>query len=146
MRAPNIKLICLSLFAILTLPNCTTVHNVEVCTVAGVLSAGMDCANTNNEGTRSMDLDETIRFLEPRIGVRGQPDSAGAMCFSAIDYTTQKTDLEVLCKRMGLACTYEAKELIKDAARRIETLQKRSLLKNPIKRLLTAPPAPSIEK
>lgn len=135
MHARNIALICLSTFALVALPNCThTVKDTEVCSVAGILAAGMDCAHTRSDETRSMNLDATIEFLEPqpeRKDAKGRtiPERAGAMCLSAEDYTKQKTDLEIICRKLGNACSYEVKKMIEDAGVRLDALQKRTIKK-----------------
>ena len=105
------------------------VRDTEVCSVAGIMAAGMDCAHTHNDDVRSMTLDETLEFLEPKIGTNGVPDRAGAMCTSAEDYTKRKTDLEILCRMLGDRCTIEVKKAIADADRRMVSLQKRTIKK-----------------
>lgn len=105
------------------------VRDTEVCSVAGVMAAGMDCAHTRTDETRSMTLDQTLEFLEPRIGSKGSPERAGAMCMSADDYTKQKTDLESICRMLGDRCSYEVKQAIAEADRRLTALQKRTIKK-----------------
>lgn len=126
MRAKNLRLICLALFGFISIVSCEyKVRNVEACAVAGIMSAGMDCANTLSDATRSMNLDKSIEFLEPQVS----PPRAGAICMSAEDFNNQKTDIEVLCRKMGSACTLEAHELIDKAAMRMDLLQVRTKAK-----------------
>lgn len=111
------------------------VRNTEVCTVAGVLSAGMDCAETQADKTRSMNLDETIEFLEPQIAdpKTGRKERAGAMCFSSDHFNTNKTDLEILCAKLGKACSLEVKQAIRKGSARMDALQSRTIKKTRIK-------------
>lgn len=97
--------------------------------MAGIMAAGMDCAHTRADETRSMTLDQTLEFLEPRIGSKGVPERAGAMCMSADDYTKQKTDLEIICRKLGDQCTYEVKQALAATDRRMVELQQRTIKK-----------------
>lgn len=103
------------------------IRDTRVCTVAGVLAAGMDCGHTRSDETESMTLDQAIEFLEPQIGTKDKPERAGAMCLSADDYVQNKNDLEILCRLMGSRCTYEAQQAIQDAGRRLDALKKKGL-------------------
>ena len=95
------------------------IENTELCSVAGVLSAGMDCANTHNKQTREMNLSETIDWLQASDEVKDkngkviQPKKGAAVCQSAEHFNSFKTSLEVACKMLGSNCSYEIKEAIK---------------------------------
>lgn len=98
------------------------------------MSAGMDCANTLNDSTRSMDLDATLEFLEPQFErvnpanpAEKLPARAGAMCTSADYWNTMRTDLEVICRKLGNQCTYEVQEAIKSVGARFTSLQSRAI-------------------
>lgn len=114
----------MSLAALVSCAN-VQVANTEVCAVAGVMAAGMDCAETLSQKTRSMDLTETIKFLEPQLAdpVKKTPARGAAMCQSADDWNKQKTALESACKILGKSCTYEIKMALATAENNISTLQ-----------------------
>lgn len=105
-----------------------TVRDTEVCTVAGIMAAGMDCGHTRTDETRSMNLDEALTFLEPFEGDKKNPPRAGAMCISADGYTQNKTDIETLCRMLGPKCSYEVKEALAAADKRMTKLQKKSMV------------------
>jgi hypothetical protein len=97
----------LSLCALALLLNaCVSVPNTAVCTVPGLMSDGMICAETNTGKTSEMTLDDTVTFLEPET----EPSPrAGAMCMTANDWNRMKTALEQACRMLGNKCTYEGK-------------------------------------
>lgn len=94
--------------------------NTEVCSVAGLLAAGMDCAETLTHKTRSMNLDETIEFLEPQTGPKAK---GAALCQSADDWSKQKIALEQACELLGSKCTYDMKSALTKASANIWDLQ-----------------------
>lgn len=100
-----------------------------MCTVAGILAAGMDCGNTRSDATSSMNLEETIQFLEPQVATKNSPARAGAMCISAQDYVNNKNSLEILCRMLGPQCTYEAIQAISEASRRIGDVSYKAMKK-----------------
>lgn len=108
-------------------------RNTEFCSVAGVIAAGADCANTLNDKTREMDLDEFLAFLEPQAEridpATGEklPARAGAICLSAEDYGKQHQDLERACKKLGKWCTFEIKKTIDQVNKRVQNLQKKTM-------------------
>lgn len=104
---------------LLVLSGCVTVPNTEVCTVAGVLSAGADCAMTLSSDTRQMTMDEFLEFLLPN-DKRG-----GAMCQSVEDWNKQKTALEQACDKLGKACSYDIREAINKVTKNIDKLQQK---------------------
>ena len=131
-------MICASTFAlVLGLLNSAAtcdVHKIRdtrVCTVAGIMAAGMDCGHTRTDETDSMNLDETLVFLEPQVGdpKKGTKDRAGAMCIAAEDFTRNKTDLETLCRMLVNRCTFEVREEIKAMGKRMTDLQTRTIRK-----------------
>lgn len=117
----NISVLYLSLFSLLV-SGCATVKipNAQVCTVAGKISAGADCAWTLSNQTSEMTFDEFLDFLEPQ---RARPDPgkpditlparAGALCQSAEDWNKNKTALEQACKLLGRNCSRTARAAIK---------------------------------
>src|ERR1017187_8697433 len=109
MRVKNIKKLSLCTFALMLLGcNSVKIHNIEICSVAGKMSAGMDCAETLTAKTREMNLDETIVFLEPNE----KEGRGGAYCESAKDLDSMKTSLEQACKLLGSQCSYEIQQTI----------------------------------
>lgn len=110
--------VCLALFAWLN--GCTTIPNVKACSVSGRLANGMDCAFTLEDRTVSMNLDETIDFLEPSQA----ENRAGAICTSADDFTATATALAQACKLLGSRCK---KARIPEAISRIDKLRRKSL-------------------
>jgi hypothetical protein len=109
---------CLSLFLIVA-SGCVTIPNSKFCTVAGVLSAGANCAESLTEKTSEMTLDQFIDFLEPQ-SERDDPDHpgqklparGGAICQSSDDFTKIKTSLEKACRELGSRCSYEVQHAI----------------------------------
>ncbi len=123
------KKIFLNTFVLILLANCasTEVPNTEVCAVAGVLSAGMDCAETLTAKTRSMDLHQAITFLEPQEEITNPdgtvtPARGAALCQSSEDWGEMKTALEQACKILGPRCTYEMHQAIAAASSVIDRL------------------------
>lgn len=106
-------MICLSLFL---LPGCETVvvQNTKACTVAGILQAGAECAETLTGKRSSMSYEEFIDFLEPRPQQGQIPAHGGAIVQSAEDYSKIKVALEQACIALNGNCTYELQETIKN--------------------------------
>lgn len=98
-----------SLFVITSLlSSCVTIPNTTACSVAGRLDAGMLCAETGTPRTSSMDLAQTIYFLEPQPSPSpGMTPRAGAICQSAEDWNKVKTALEQACRELGSKCSFE---------------------------------------
>lgn len=91
---------------------CATVPDVEICTVAGVVSAGAVCTTSNTGKDRDMSMDEFLDWLAP-LPPQGDLDGrSGAMCMSADDWSQLKTYVESSCRLMGSRCTYEMRRLI----------------------------------
>ena len=107
------KLLVLLFVLILQGCNSIKIENTEICSISGMMSAGMDCAETLTPKTRSMNLDETIKFLEPHADIDPAKKRAGAMCQSAEDWNKMKTSLEQACAILGNRCTYELQQIIK---------------------------------
>lgn len=93
------------------------IPNIEICAIAGLISAGADCAKTLTDDTRSMTLTETLDFLEPREG------KAAALCMTAIDFNKLKNALEKACEILGSDCTREMKSALLLAGDRQQKLQ-----------------------
>lgn len=108
---------CISLLSACTV----SLPDVRVCAVAGQMSAGMDCAYTNSEKTEEMNLDQAVAFLEPQL----DPARGAAMCMSSEDFSKLKTAIEQLCKKVGAACSKEAKENIERVSQNVDGLQAR---------------------
>lgn len=131
MKTKNLCLKWLCTISLVALPSCKTItiKNTEACAVAGVMSAGMDCANTLKRDTREMTLDETIAFLEPQeevVDAEGKvikPARGAAICQSAADWNYQKTTLEIACKELGKMCSYELQQAIQSLSTNIGALQ-----------------------
>lgn len=98
----SIKSLCLSL-SLLT-SSCVTIPDIKVCTVAGSIAVGADCATTNSGQASELDREGFVEFLLPVIDVR-----PGAMCTSAHDFKRIKTALEQCCERLG-KCSEEVLE------------------------------------
>jgi hypothetical protein len=102
MKEKNTKMLYLLLF-VLIFPSCNGIKipNTEVCSTAGSLSAGMDCAETMTSKKRYMTLDETLKFL-----------GDGALCQSSSDWVKNKTTLEQACMLLGPRCSREFRALL----------------------------------
>ena len=109
----KVKKLLVLLFALI-LQGCNSIQieNTEICSVSGLMSAGMDCAETLTPKTRSLNLDETIKFLEPHADPDPKKKRAGAMCQSSADWNKMKTALEQACKILGSKCAYEVQQII----------------------------------
>lgn len=109
------------------------IKNSEFCAVAGILAAGMDCANSLKPDTRSMDLDETIAWLEPSEAVLDSngkevvPARGAAICQSSNDFNENKTTLEIACRMLGKKCSYQLQQII---ASMDSTIEKASRVKS----------------
>lgn len=125
----------LSLFALIALVNCShtkvKVPNTKVCSVAGVFSAGADCAYTLSPVTEEMNMDEFLDFLEPQLERPDPnnpsvilPERSGALCQSADDYNKQKTALEIACSKLGSHCDEEMKRTIRTIKKNLSKLVK----------------------
>lgn len=119
----------LILFALLSACAHLKIENIEVCSVAGILRAGMNCANTLSKETRELTLDETIDFLEAKEEIKDengkviQEERGAALVMSASDFNKIKTGLEVACKMLKNACTYEVQQQIASMKENIESIQ-----------------------
>lgn len=123
-----------ALFLSPLLLSCSTVPipNSKEGTVAGVVQAGMDFAETNTGKIHELSMQEMFDFLEPQNARRcvpvpgfnvcaddqtqGQPVDlparAGALCRSDDDFTAQKIAVEQACALLKNRCTPEMKEEI----------------------------------
>lgn len=108
----------LSLSTFVLLSGCSglVIPDARICSVAGVMSAGMDCATTVSGKTETLNLDQSIAFLEPST------ERGGAMCMSTEDFTKLKMLIEQACDRLGRACTREVKKNIETVSHRIDGL------------------------
>ena len=113
-----------------------TLPNTQVCTVAGVISEGADCANTGSDETSSMTFGEFLEFLEPQAERPDPADPAkvipargGALCQSAEQWNRLKTELEKACEKLGKYCTRETKQVMTQVSARLTRLEQRALSK-----------------
>jgi len=119
---------------LLILSSCAGVEipNTKEATVAGVIQAGMDIAETNTGKIHQLTMVEAFDFLEPQnerycIPVPGfnvcaesptegevvhLPARAGAICRSDEDFTAQKNALEKACALLRDRCTADMKEAL----------------------------------
>ena len=79
--------------------------NIKICSVAGTVSAGADCAYTLSPETEEMNLDELIDFLEPT------DKRAGAMIMSAKAFQKLKTEFEKACRMLSGRCKKDLKKM-----------------------------------
>lgn len=91
------------MFATAALNGCEKVEfpDVRLCSLAGVIAAGMDCSHTGHDEDSELDAKEMIDFLE-----------GGAICMSAEDRKKEKTAAEQACVLLGSRCTFEMKKAI----------------------------------
>lgn len=89
---------------------CLTIKNARVCTVAGQLQDGGICSELLSDKTSSMGFDEYVTWLEPKPEASGVP-GGGAICMSASDWGTMKTELEQACRELKGACAYARKKV-----------------------------------
>lgn len=94
----------------------------QICSVAGVMAAGMDCAHTVTGQTYEKDLQETMKFLEPSL----EENRAGAICMSAEHFNQMKTSLDIICASIGKHCTVEIKEQLKKSTETVKSLEEKS--------------------
>lgn len=132
MRGLNIKKLFLSLLVLvspLILSGCKIkVKNTRICSVAGLLTAGMDCAYTLSDKTEELSMKESLEFLHPQperedpaMPGKKLPKRAGAICQSADDWNSIATSLELACDKIG--CDTEVVEIVS----RISKLSEKSL-------------------
>lgn len=119
-------------FSFLSLSSCRTVEvkDTEVCAVAGIISAGADCAHTLKTETREMPVADFIAWLEPQAertdpttGVT-TPARGPALCQSAEDYVKVKTALEQACRALKGRCTAEMRDVLQLVTHNVEVLLK----------------------
>ena len=98
---------------------CVTIKDARTCSVAGTLLAGGICAHTLTSQTEDLSMDDFLNFLEaepekpdPNDASKTIPAHAAAICMSAEDWNTMKTELELACRQMGSHCSYATKLLI----------------------------------
>jgi hypothetical protein len=112
---------------ILALSSCgITIKNARVCTVAGVIQAGADCAYLLSDQTEEMDYSEFMYFLEPQFATPTVPARGGAFCMSAMDWVQMKSSLEQACRRLGKKCKIEDQNKIKSVNKTLNYLNNKS--------------------
>lgn len=82
---------------------------MRVCSVAGTLMAGANCAYTGEDTTEELSMAKLIELLE-----------GGALIVSSEDYKRNKTAAEQACYKLGPACGFEVRKAIEDADKRIQ--------------------------
>jgi len=100
---------------------CVSIPNTRECSAKGRLRFGALCNETNTGAKSKMTAQEYIEFLEP-APEREDPDHpgqmlpkrAGAVCNSAEDHKRKKTALEQACRKLGMRCSYELKQAIRN--------------------------------
>lgn len=97
---------------ILVLSSCVTIHDGKTCSVAGRLSDGGICSHLISTDTETMTFEQFVDFLEPQPGAPNIPARGGAICMSAEDWGTMKTELEVACRELGSRCSMETKKAL----------------------------------
>ena len=90
--------------------------------VAGVITAGADCAYTISGEPEEMTMDEFIDFLEPGYEPDGETEKGPAMCQSAKDWTSYKSALEELCRRTK-RCRPEQKKSLENITRMLKAAE-----------------------
>ncbi len=126
--SPTCKILCVAAVALLNCAaTCHKIHDTEVCSVAGIMSAGMDCVHSQTDSARALNLQETIDFLEPQIPdpKTKKPGRAGAMCMSAEYFNLMKTDLDVICEK--ISCSDEIKQEIRSTSQKMDRLQSQAI-------------------
>ncbi len=107
--------------------------DTKVCTVAGIIGAGLDCATTNTGKISSMDFYQMVDFLEPQKE-RPDPDHpgqklparAGAIIISDEDYTAKKEAFEQACVELKNRCTPQMKAAFTTPTANVDALLDRA--------------------
>lgn len=107
------------------------VEETEICSAAGSLLAGADCASTVVPGkTREMNFSDYMDFLgamPDKIDNTGkviEKGRGGAICQSSSDFTKMKTALDQACEYLGDRCSYELKQVLVTMKTNLEIIQK----------------------
>jgi len=92
------------LFLTFSIVSCGTIkiHDTEVCTVAGVLSAGVNCTKVVSGDKRELTFEELIEMLEP------SETHGPAVIIPLRDFIKLKEQLEQAC--VHLRCKKEVKK------------------------------------
>lgn len=128
------RLLAILSIAALLLSGCKSIpiKNKSYCAVAGVMQAGMNCAESLSTEKYELTFEEMIDFLEPQSERKDPktgktlPARAGAICQSAEDATQSFTELDQACRALGSACSYEVKEVINKMGASLESTKKKS--------------------
>lgn len=120
MRARSILTVSLISSALISCGETVTIPDVEVCTVAGLMAAGADCATTVSSHKRSITLEEYLIFLQPT------DTRAGAVCATSADFNRLKTALDKACVALGSSCEKEVREALKTAGQVLSDLETKS--------------------
>ena len=115
------RLLLVSLFALIV--SCEDqkkkieIPNLEICSVAGSMLMGANCAETLTDKTKEIDFDSLIEILEPN------QKRGGAMIISAHDFMLLKTALDSACVALKDRCADEVKHALKKTDEAIKTLE-----------------------
>lgn len=83
------------------------------------MAAGAICANTLNDQTEDLNLQQFLEFLEPQV------DRGPALCLSTDDFTKLQIAMEQACSKLGTKCTKEQQEEMKKMSYRMDRLRSR---------------------
>lgn len=134
-RRRSLSMFSLALLALLE-AGCAsiTVPNSRLCTPAGTITNGADCAYTLSSRTEEMDFAEFVEFLEaqparpdPARPGHMLPERGGAICQSAADWTNSAIALEQACLLLGKRCRTADAVRIVVAKGRIRRLERKSV-------------------
>lgn len=113
------------------------IHEHKLCSVAGILGAGMDCATDQTSTISELNFSAMVEFLEPQPerpdpNHPGQrlPERAGAICEPDDDFTDFKTALEQACVELKDRCAPQIKTALAKAGaaqNRIHAMAKKRL-------------------
>lgn len=96
---------------------CVTIPNSRRCAIAGVITAGAICAETQTNKTYDLDFAQTLDLLEPHDG------KPGAIIIPFDDYMAEKQAYEKACRLLGNRCQREFKQVIDGMDRVLNTFQ-----------------------
>jgi hypothetical protein len=121
----------------------TTVPNIPICSVAGNLGHGGDCAYTLSDEQYEMDVDQFLDFLEPQEAKPNPlkpgemiPERGAAVCMSTDSWAKLKTFSEQACRILGSKCTKEVQQQLQQMSARMTRLQRRVAGKKIIRPIL----------
>lgn len=104
------------LFLIFSITSCGSlkVHDTEVCSVAGVLSAGVSCTRAVSGVQTEKTFEELIEMLEPT------PERGGAVVIPLNDFVDLKSTLEQAC--VYVRCSKTTKKKLNNVIKNLNNL------------------------